>query len=170
LAATVTNSQAHDTSKVAKAASTGTSKASEHSDLAKQSQNSIAKLISLPLQNNFSFGVGMNDDVAYSTLNHPVIPVSLSEGWNLINRSIIPICYQPRMSPTIPSKFGLVTSNTKVTSPPPSQENSSGALARRAPCPAPLTILLNQNSSLLSCSPNKRRGSHKGFPAISYLT
>ena len=78
-----------------------------HTALAKQSQNPVASLISVPFQNNFNFETGLNDDVQYNTLIQPVIPVSLSEDWNLINRSILPVMYQPRMSATVGSAWGL---------------------------------------------------------------
>lgn len=79
----------------------------EHTSLAKQSQNPIASLISVPFQNNFNFGVGLDNDVQYNTLIQPVIPVKINEDWNLINRTIIPIMYQPRMSETVGSAWGL---------------------------------------------------------------
>ena len=63
--------------------------------LAKAAQNPIASLISVPFQNNTSFGVGpYNRD--QNLLNiQPVIPVRISENWNLINRIIQPILWQP---------------------------------------------------------------------------
>lgn len=81
--------------------------ATAHANLAKASQNPIANLISVPIQNNFNFGVGVDDDVQYSTLFQPVVPVSVGDKWNLINRTIIPIEYQPRMTPTGSSAWGL---------------------------------------------------------------
>ena len=46
--------------------------------------NPVASLISVPFQNNFDFGGGVNDDAFRDTLNiQPVIPISLNEDWNL---------------------------------------------------------------------------------------
>jgi len=77
------------------------------SDLAKQTQNPIANLISLPLQNNFNFGVGPDDDMSYVLNVQPVIPTKIGENWNLINRVIAPLIYQPESVPGTGSEFGL---------------------------------------------------------------
>jgi hypothetical protein len=69
-------------------------------DLAKKLANPVASLISVPLQNNFDFGGGFNDDAFRYTLNvQPVIPISLNEDWNLISRTILPIVYQQDVLP-----------------------------------------------------------------------
>jgi len=63
--------------------------------LAKATLNPIASLISLPLQNNFDWGAGTNDDgFQYRLLVQPVIPISLNENWNVISRTIVPYVYQ----------------------------------------------------------------------------
>lgn len=61
-------------------------------DLAKQAQNPIANMISLPLQNNTNFGISPDEDQVQNVLNiQPVIPINLTENINLITRTIIPI-------------------------------------------------------------------------------
>jgi hypothetical protein len=75
--------------------------------LAKAAQNPVAKLISVPFQNNFNFGVGPNNTVQYNLNIQPVIPISLSEEWNLITRTIMPIINQPSPAPGVRSAFGL---------------------------------------------------------------
>ena len=69
----------------------------ETAGLAKQSQNPVGALISLPFQNNTNFGLGPEDRTQNILNIQPVIPVSLSKKWNLINRTIIPVMYQPEM-------------------------------------------------------------------------
>jgi hypothetical protein len=64
------------------------------SDLAKQSQNPIGNLVSLPFQNNTSFGIGPEDAISNVLNIQPVYPVGLSKKWNLINRGIVPVIYQ----------------------------------------------------------------------------
>ena len=63
--------------------------------LAKATQNPLAAMYSLPFQNNTTFDFepyGRNLNV----LNiQPVIPVSISENINLVNRIIIPVITQP---------------------------------------------------------------------------
>jgi hypothetical protein len=69
-------------------------------ELAKQLQNPVASLISVPFQNNFEFNLGPNDDGFKYTLNfQPVIPVSLSKDWNLIIRTIVPFIDQEDVIP-----------------------------------------------------------------------
>jgi hypothetical protein len=75
-------------------------------DLAKKSQNPIANIISLPIQNNTSFGVGPNE-ATNNTLNiQPVLPVTIG-GLNLINRFILPVQWQGEVVDGIGSQSGL---------------------------------------------------------------
>jgi hypothetical protein len=82
--------------------------------LAKAAQNPVADLISLPLQNNTNFGVGPGDDVQNVLNIQPVMPVELSENWNLITRTIAPVIYQPELVPGYGSEFGLGDINTTL--------------------------------------------------------
>jgi len=75
--------------------------------LAKAAQNPVAKLISVPFQNDFNFGVGPREVTQWILNVQPVIPISLNEDWNLITRTIIPIINQPSPAAGIPSAFGL---------------------------------------------------------------
>lgn len=76
-------------------------------NLAEQAQNPVAKLISVPFQNNFNFGVGPNNVTQWVLNVQPVIPISLGPDWNLITRTIMPIINQPSPAPGIDSAFGL---------------------------------------------------------------
>jgi hypothetical protein len=58
-------------------------------ELAKQLQNPLANLVSVPFQNNFNGG-GPNGSSSYLLNFQPVIPVELSGEWNLILRPIVP--------------------------------------------------------------------------------
>ncbi len=58
-------------------------------------QNPVASLISVPLQENFNFGVNPGDRIQNVLNIQPVIPLSISTNWNLIVRWITPIVYQP---------------------------------------------------------------------------
>jgi hypothetical protein len=79
----------------------------EEDSLAQDSQNPIANLISVPLQNNFNFGVGLEDDLQYVLNIQPVIPISLSGKLLLINRLILPVMYQPELAPGVGQEWGL---------------------------------------------------------------
>ena len=63
--------------------------------LRKAAQNPVASLISVPVQPTWNYGIGPADRTQNVTLVQPVIPVSVSQDWNLIIRWITPIVYQP---------------------------------------------------------------------------
>jgi hypothetical protein len=75
--------------------------------LAKAAQNPIANLISVPFQDNINFDVGPGDEVQNVLNIQPVIPVHLSEQWNLITRTIMPVICQPELGPGLPEQSGL---------------------------------------------------------------
>lgn len=61
----------------------------------------------MPFQNNFEFNLGPNDEGFRYTLNfQPVVPVSLSQDYNLIIRTIVPIISQGDVIPNT-SQGGL---------------------------------------------------------------
>ena len=98
-------------------------------ELAKESQNPVANLISVPFQWNMGFGVGPFN--AYqSTLNiQPVIPISVTKDWNIITRTVPPgRDWQAIRSDTYVAGIG----DTTFTAFPhlPSPVSSSGALVR----------------------------------------
>jgi len=64
-------------------------------DLAKQAQNPVADLISLPLQNNTNFGIGPNERAQNVFNVQPVWPFKLNADWNVITRTIVPVTSQP---------------------------------------------------------------------------
>jgi hypothetical protein len=70
------------------------SEQSQDADLAKKTQNPIADLISVPIQNNFDFQTGQGHPTRYTGNVQPVIPISVSQDWNLISRIIIPVIHQ----------------------------------------------------------------------------
>lgn len=85
----------------------GPADAEDANALRKAAQNPIANLISVPLQNNINFDVGPYHRPQNVLNFQPVIPIHLTQDWNLITRWITPIIYQPRMSPTDGAEFGL---------------------------------------------------------------
>jgi hypothetical protein len=64
-------------------------------ELAKQTQNPVASLISVPFQGNWDFGLGERDATA-TTLNiQPVMPFGIAKNTNVILRVIMPLTSQP---------------------------------------------------------------------------
>ena len=62
--------------------------------LAKQLQNPISSLISVPFQGNMDFGIGSDNGTRFTLNIQPVIPVSISENWNLVTRVVLPFVSQ----------------------------------------------------------------------------
>ncbi|NDV18558.1 transporter [Pseudodesulfovibrio sp. JC047] len=76
--------------------------------LAKKLANPVANMISVPIQINFDDNRGPNKDGERWTTNiQPVIPVELSEEWNLISRTIIPIIHQDAVNPGTGGQSGV---------------------------------------------------------------
>ena len=77
-------------------------------DLAKATQNPVASLISVPLQNVTDFNIGPFDRDRNTVIQfQPVIPIQLSENWNLVTRTIGALVYQPNISQPQQGTFGL---------------------------------------------------------------
>ena len=81
--------------------------ADENEDLAKQTQNPVADLISLPFQNNINFNLGPHDRTQNILNIQPVVPFNLTQKWNLITRTIAPVIYQPDITQSSGGEFGL---------------------------------------------------------------
>lgn len=77
------------------------------SDLAKKLSNPVADLISLPIQFNYDEGFGPKDAGRFTLNIQPVVPFSISEDWNLITRTIVPIIHQDSIADGVDSDTGL---------------------------------------------------------------
>ncbi len=77
-------------------------------ELARKVVDPLADLITVPVQHNWDFNAGPNDDALVYTLKlQPVIPFSLSEDWSLITRTILPFIYQEETVPGAGKNVGL---------------------------------------------------------------
>jgi len=64
-------------------------------ELAKQTQNPVSSLISVPLQGNWDFGLGDRDATGTLLNIQPVMPFGLTKSTNVILRVIMPLTSQP---------------------------------------------------------------------------
>ncbi len=77
-------------------------------DLAKELTNPVADLITVPVQMSIDPKVGLSGDGSKTQTNiQPVIPFDLSENWNLITRTIIPVINQKDIFAGSGSQSGL---------------------------------------------------------------
>lgn len=81
--------------------------ADKAAELAKKLANPVAALISVPIQYNHDTDYGVDDDGKKQYINiQPVIPMSISEDWNVISRTILPLIDQQDL-PTGEDESGL---------------------------------------------------------------
>ena len=76
-------------------------------DLAEKTQNPVPDQIKLQFQHYFNFGVGPDDVMQYQENVIPTIPFKLTDAWNLVTRTTMPIINQPSKGPGMESAFGL---------------------------------------------------------------
>ena len=75
--------------------------------LAQELNNPLANLITVPIQNNFDYGGGRNDEgFRYTMVAQPVLPFTLNKDWNLITRTVIPFAYVDNVFPNSESGLG----------------------------------------------------------------
>ncbi len=88
-----------------------TEAAGSDTELAKKLQNPIGDLISFPFQNNTNFNAGPHKGTQDILNIQPVIPFHVSDDWNVITRTILPLIWQPSFQPvrTVPFGTGPIT-------------------------------------------------------------
>ena len=62
-------------------------------DLAKKLANPISDLVSIPFQFNWDQGVGPTDGLRFMMYAQPVVPMSVSDKWNLVGRFVLPLVF-----------------------------------------------------------------------------
>ena len=75
--------------------------------LQKATQNPVASLISVPIQNNNNFSISPGNRTQDVLNLQPVVPIGISKDWNLIVRWIVPIIYQPLPVPPANPQTGV---------------------------------------------------------------
>jgi hypothetical protein len=80
----------------------------QESELAKQTLNPVASLISLPIKFDYNSNLGPTEGGSQTVMTvQPVIPVSIGADWNLISRSIIPVISLHNIVPGAGTQQGL---------------------------------------------------------------
>lgn len=80
----------------------------EQANLAQELTNPLADLLTIPIQMSYDSGIGREDDGSKLQTNfQPVYPFQLTDDWNLISRTILPVTYQSDIVPGSGSQFGL---------------------------------------------------------------
>jgi hypothetical protein len=96
---------AHAQSSVPETPADGTSPDSATA-LAKKLQNPVGDLYSFPFQNNTNFNYGPHNGTQDILNVQPVIPIHITEDWNIITRPILPLIWQPSLQPANTVSFG----------------------------------------------------------------
>jgi hypothetical protein len=81
--------------------------ADDLNDLARATSNPVAALISVPLQLNYDSGFGSGDGSRTLLNVQPVVPFALSDDWNLISRTIMPLIMQEDIAGPSGRQHGL---------------------------------------------------------------
>ncbi len=81
--------------------------APDDTELAKQLQNPISDLVSIPFQNNTNFNYGPHQGTQDILNIQPVVPFKLNDYWSVITRTILPLIWQPSLQPSQTVPFGL---------------------------------------------------------------
>ena len=81
-------------------------KGQSDTDLAKKIQNPIGDLYSFPFQSNTNFGFGPHKGTQEILNIQPVIPLHITPDWNIITRTILPLVWNPDLSPAPSVPFG----------------------------------------------------------------
>lgn len=83
--------------------------------LAREAQNPIADMASLPFQNNTNFNTGPEERTKNILNIQPVIPIELNDDWNLITRTILPVVSNPGLTGIYATGDALVVDQIDVT-------------------------------------------------------
>jgi len=87
--------EASETQDVSTADSQQAAGGASEAEMAKKLANPLASMISMPMQLNYDHDMGTDDSGDRYLLNiQPVVPISLTEDWNVISRTILPVITQ----------------------------------------------------------------------------
>lgn len=76
-------------------------------DVAGAARNPIAAVVNLPVEFSAGINSGASGRTGYAMNFQPVIPITLSDRWNLITRTSLPLAWQPALGAGESGTFGL---------------------------------------------------------------
>ncbi len=80
----------------------------DEAEMAMKLSNPLASMISLPIQLNYDQDFGVEDTGNRFLMNvQPVVPISISENWNMISRTILPVITQDELAAGTGRQTGL---------------------------------------------------------------
>lgn len=100
-----------------------TTQAGPDHNLLKATQNPVADLISIPIQNITNFSIGPYKRNENSISLQPVIPMTLTDDWMLVSRIIQPVTWQPYLDRESGGTFGLGDMNPTFFLSPKNPDN-----------------------------------------------
>ena len=117
------HAQSAPTSTPAPASPVGSDSAGkDETAIAKETENPIADLISIPFNNYATF-----NDRDRGTLDvleiQPVIPIHLNSDWNLITRTVLPVVWTPDLSPVRTVPVGIAPADFSAFLTPKNETN-----------------------------------------------
>lgn len=87
--------------------------------LAKQTQNPVADLVTIPVQFNWNTGGGLGDETMQIINVQPVLPLALDDDWLLVSRTIVPLVNVPLPSGDRSTGIGDIQEQMYLTSAKP---------------------------------------------------
>ncbi len=98
----------HDSEGASTLDSTEVSGEVDEAEMAKKLANPLAAMISLPMQLTYDQDFGVDDTGNRFLMNvQPVVPISISENWNMISRTILPVITQDELAAGTGRQTGL---------------------------------------------------------------
>lgn len=87
--------------------------------LAKQTQNPVADLVTIPFQFNWNTGGGLGDETMQVINIQPVLPLALDDDWLVVSRTVVPLVNVPLASGARSTGIGDIQEQMFFTSAKP---------------------------------------------------
>ncbi len=82
-------------------------RAQDDAELEQMTENPLAVIVTVPLQQNWDFGIGPLNAMKYTAKLQPIIPFPLGSNWCVLSRTILPFTYAEASAPGDREDSGL---------------------------------------------------------------